>query len=594
MINGLYELMKVPIGSVKPTCLVLKTDEDAVLLQEGIIYPLVKRKLKISFDTYFGAFHIEPWKTIANVKNLYFSFAFRGKGLLNLIYANPFGEKEIIFQKKIESQNLKTDIVHLDLDIIPNIGIIYPEFTFLEGYWFLKDVTYLTTQKPIQEVQLALIMTTYKRENFVYRNIENLKPILSKKINLIIVDNSQTLKLEKKIPHIKVYYNPNYGGSGGFTRGILEAIESEKYSHIVLMDDDIIIYPETVLRTLRFFEYTEQDVVIGGAMLNLSKKEIINECGALYKNLTFILLKHNLNICDFKKLLRCSYLENVKYFGWWFFGLPLTLLKKTQLPMPFFIRGDDIEFSYRLKKVNPEVKFVNLLGVGVWHEEFYKKDNPLIDYYITRNGLIFSILYEYDDFNKSIKKLFLSIIKNLLLYRYERVKYILLGIEDFLKGPTFLKEIDAEEYHKKLQSIQKIKPENYKSIFLSYKYNRKIKFAKLKKILAILTFNGHIIPPFFIQKGEKPDDTGFIFENLHSNRIEALFLKETVVFYEPTKGIGLKYKLSRKNFFKYLFKSMLLISKLIIRKKFLFKIYQEELNYLTSISFWKKYLKLNK
>ena len=591
-----YKIMNIPLDEqIDPRCLILMTNKkDSITIKRNTLVPLTKEKIKISFSTYFGAFHIEPWKNFTNIKDIIFSFTLKGKGILRIKYINSFGEEAVILEKEFSYSEPSNEIVSINLENLQNIGIIYPEFIFTENSdWLLRDLAYLTSKKPEQDITLALIMTTFKKENFVYTNINNLKRVLSDKINLIIIDNGQSIKLTESSPYIKIYYNPNYGGTGGFTRGLLEVLKNGKYSHIVLMDDDIVVYPETILRTLKFFEYAQSPIVIGGAMLNLSQKEIINECGALYKNLSITLLKHNLNICNSKHLLKYTDPEYIGYFGWWFFGLPVKVIQKVQLPFPFFIRGDDIEYSYRLRKIYPHINFVSLLGVGVWHEEFYKKDNPVIDYYINRNGLIFSILYEREKFNKSIKKVLLSIIKNLLLYKYERVKYILLGIEDFLKGPNFLKSINPEEYHNYLQSIQSVKPQNFKEIFLSYKYKRKIRFPKLKKLLSFITLNGHILPNILIQEGKKPEDDGFIFEPLHSNRVEAIFLKETVIFYEPTKGIGLKYKHSKKLFFKYLFKAIILIIKLFFNQKSLHTKYEKEFKYLTSPDFWKKYLKLD-
>ena len=42
--------------------------------------------------------------------------------------------------------------------------------------------------------------------------------------------------------------------------------------------------------------------------------------------------------------------------------------RKNNYPFPCFFRGDDVEFTIR-----NESKIINLNGLNVWHEPFYKK-----------------------------------------------------------------------------------------------------------------------------------------------------------------------------------------------------------------------------
>ena len=68
---------------------------------------------------------------------------------------------------------------------------------------------------------------------------------------------------------------PNLGGAGGFTRGIFEAVRNEtaEGTNLLLMDDDVRLEPDTVLRVRALADRADQTVIVGGQMLNLLHPE---------------------------------------------------------------------------------------------------------------------------------------------------------------------------------------------------------------------------------------------------------------------------------------------------------------------------------
>lgn len=54
--------------------------------------------------------------------------------------------------------------------------------------------------------------------------------------------------------HIYYHRNKNVGGSGGFTRGMIESIRQKpKATHVLLMDDDVVVLSESIKRTYCVF-----------------------------------------------------------------------------------------------------------------------------------------------------------------------------------------------------------------------------------------------------------------------------------------------------------------------------------------------------
>src|SRR6185312_7494790 len=65
--------------------------------------------------------------------------------------------------------------------------------------------------------------------------------------------NDVAAQLGDKLVYIR---QPNLGGAGGFTRGLYEVSAIAEHANVILMDDDILCEPETVLRLNAFANMT--------------------------------------------------------------------------------------------------------------------------------------------------------------------------------------------------------------------------------------------------------------------------------------------------------------------------------------------------
>ena len=64
--------------------------------------------------------------------------------------------------------------------------------------------------------------------------------------------------------------NRNCGGAGGFTRGMIEALKDPGFTHVILMDDDIVLNPEVLTKTMLFLSSVKkewQDAPLGGSLI---------------------------------------------------------------------------------------------------------------------------------------------------------------------------------------------------------------------------------------------------------------------------------------------------------------------------------------
>ena len=77
--------------------------------------------------------------------------------------------------------------------------------------------------------------------------------------HIFLIDNGKTLDANREIQKVAgclndkldIIPNMNAGGSGGFTRGMIEILnrkEQDGYTHVLLMDDDAVVQPDMMVR----------------------------------------------------------------------------------------------------------------------------------------------------------------------------------------------------------------------------------------------------------------------------------------------------------------------------------------------------------
>ena len=144
-------------------------------------------------------------------------------------------------------------------------------------------------ESDIREVELSLATTTCFKEDYIIHNMELLKheilesdDEISRHFYIHVVDNGRTLEPEKyNCDRLTVHPNKNVGGSGGFARGMMESLHQQpKATHVLLMDDDVIILPESLKRTytlLTLLKPEHQGKFIAGAMLAMEDMCVMHE-----------------------------------------------------------------------------------------------------------------------------------------------------------------------------------------------------------------------------------------------------------------------------------------------------------------------------
>ena len=239
----------------------------------------------------------------------------------------------------------------------------------------------------------------------------------------------------------------------------VKAGAGREFTHILLMDDDAIIEPDSIVRlyglltTLRD-EWSE--AAVGGSMMREDFPGILYENGSIWDQDHAILFKGDNDMCVYEHAVADyvmkPYGENERFSGWWFYCAPVTTMRSDNLPLPIFIHRDDIEYCIR----NQAKGIIFLNGIGIWHRPFDVNDPSMNVYSYGRNGLIMTALHT--DGAKQRKKLLMSIFRGILIsytvrYRYTDIELLEKAVDDFLKGPDFIMYTDPEQILKEVQAV---------------------------------------------------------------------------------------------------------------------------------------------
>ncbi|OED45976.1 hypothetical protein AB838_21755 [Rhodobacteraceae bacterium (ex Bugula neritina AB1)] len=393
------------------------------------------------FDTWFNLFNAGIWKRQCALQSLF--LLLEGKGRFTVsVFAAPRGRS---WDRSNHIVELAEDCpVRLDLTALMqaagDAALLFFELRAAGGEALLTQASWQTQDAPRRTPQLALAVTTFKRETEAARTAERFcafraRSWMKDHVELIITDNGQSLELPPR-DGVTVIPNENLGGAGGFTRGLLEA-RARGASHCLFMDDDASIHMESLERSWMLLAYAEDpSTAVAGAMISEQHRWAIWENGACFSSRCLPLFMGT-DLREFKQMAAME--QEISgpppqglYGGWWYFAFPLEQAK--HLAFPFFVRGDDVSFS-----LANEFNIVRLNGVVSFQESFTEKESPQTWYLDLRSHMAHHLsLPRLDVGALGVLKIAVwFFLRNLPRMHYDTLAAINLAVEDVMKGPSF-------------------------------------------------------------------------------------------------------------------------------------------------------------
>ena len=554
----------------------------------------------LGFDTYFNCFSIGKWLKYTRLDNLKLQLELKGGfhvQLMHMYYMNtvPF---ENIFQERVCRAGERT-LFEFDIPLDAwDQGVIAFKLDSLEGadnvYYGGRYMTEVD-EESLNPVDIAIDICTFRREKFVEKNIRLLNREIIKNphspmyghLDVFISDNGKTLDIDRlQSDRVHIFPNKNVGGAGGFSRGMIEIIDAAGHRHIshaLLMDDDVIIHADAILRTYRLLQFLKSEYsgkTVAGAMLRLDKRFEQHECGAWWDGNVVHGCKSKLDLTILESILDNEKEDAPTYNAWWYSCIPMTKVSNGNLPLPIFIRYDDVEFGLRTGG-----DIISMNGICLWHEPFEYKYSSSMEYYHMRNSLIINVFHRPGYDGKAAAGHMKYMIKsNLGRYRYKNCELVLRAVEDFLKGPEFLLNTDGEALHKEIMAAaDKFLPLKECSVqFDEETYDDTFEKERIRwKLVRYITLNKHLWP----RRGTSVVDASL-------NGVKDFAGKRSVLNYDVSGNRGFITEYDRAQALDILKRSRQLARRLKAEHANVCKAYREAQPTLTSRDFWNRYLGL--
>lgn len=457
------------------------------------------------FDTAMNLFNLGTWQSHCSLEDLWVELEGQGGFEASLWYLCGTKAPARLIREELELYpNQPHKLSRLGAEIQKDAGVLVLELQS-SGPGVLRQVDWKTSQKARRTPDLMLSITTYRREDVVLSTIKRFEQfaatsLVADRMHLTVVDNGRTLSVENR-RKVTFLPNANYGGSGGFARGLMAARERGA-SHCLFMDDDASVHFQVLERTLMFLAHvTDHHTAVSGALTNAERPWEIWENGACFNVFCRPAfkdtdLRQTAEVLEMEIASTADKPENF-YGGWWYFAFPLD---QTQyMPFPFFVRGDDISFSL----MNP-FRIVPLTGAICFQsEDFSAKESPRTAYLDFRSHFAhhFYAPQLMRPSRLAFKVPVFFFLRFFLSCHYEALAAVNLSFHDSLTGPeTFRQNLDMQD---KFGEIGRLVENEVWQSRPAEKPVERIRFNPdrlLDRLLMKFTLNGHLLP-FFSKLG---------------------------------------------------------------------------------------------
>lgn len=408
----------------------------------------------VTFDGIFGAFFEGYWARHTGVDDLALVLELTGHIEITIErVASSTGQTERALQSELQGTGERL-IVPVPMVTAGETRLILT--IRLVSTSKITAIAWTTRRAPTRSVGLMAVICTFNREKDVAATLDEL--LLSPcGLRRVLVVNQGQAGLALRLQHLRsaqdagtlrVIDQANLGGAGGFGRGMLESLSDDECSHVLLMDDDIDLDADTIRRLVVILSYLKSDHAIGGAMIDRTSRtrlfsvgDVVDRKRPEIRNLV------DPAADDITQAATSRYLalhHHPDFNGWWFFAFAKQDIERFGLPLPLFIRGDDVEYGYRLS-VNG-TRTLGWPGLAVWHEPFHAKRQPWHYFYDRRNSLFLCEAHGRLGRIRLFGALLTGFLNHLLRFDYDRASCVTLGLAAFNDGPERLARWDGNDH----------------------------------------------------------------------------------------------------------------------------------------------------
>lgn len=417
---------------------------------------------RVSLGSYFNAFPAGYWRWWTTVEDVVLRIRTEGAGSLIVYRSNARGISQRVDGRRVHGS--KTSEFTLTLAPFGDGGWYWFDMIADEIGMELVEASWLVPSDGRPRGSVTLGVTTFNRPDYCVKTIRTIAdaPELDRILDeLIIVDQGNKLVrdepgfAEARAPlgdKLRVIGQSNMGGSGGFARNMYEVARGREdgtaSDYVLLLDDDILLETESILRIVAFADMCRVSAIVGGHMFDLYNKPVLNGFAEVVDSYRFMwgpiegLGQINFAERGLRSRPNLHRRWDADYNGWWMCLIPRSVIEEIGLSLPVFIKWDDAEYSLRARDHGHPT--ISLPGAAIWHVSWADKDDA-VDwqaYFHERNRLMAALLHSpYPRGGRIIRESATVHTKHVVSMQYYAAQSVLLALKDLLAGPERLHEV---------------------------------------------------------------------------------------------------------------------------------------------------------
>lgn len=432
------------------------TNRNALSLVTGRRSLQLPEYTAVSLASYFSAFPASYWSAWTSLTAVELRISTRGLGRVLVYRSNARGVIQSIESVEVEGETVSEFRI--------------PFTSFIDGGWIWFDLQAgadglelieadwcaPADSAPRSDGNVTISITTLNRGAYCTALLAELgsDPLVLERLDRVLVVDQGSAKLvdapgfdvakERLGDRLRVIEQANLGGSGGFSRGMIETLEAGDSEYVLLLDDDVEIEPESVRRSVMFANYCTAPTIVGGHMFDMYDKSKLHAFAEGVRMGPFMWgpytpARHDFATSSLRETLWMHRRFEVDYNGWWMSLIPVEVIRSIGLSLPVFIKWDDAEYSLRARARGYHT--VSLPGAAVWHVSWVDKDDShdWQAFFHARNRMVAALLHSpFKRGGQFVRSNVAGDVKELLTMHYYTVAARQEALRNVLEGPAQL------------------------------------------------------------------------------------------------------------------------------------------------------------
>ena len=407
-----------------PTAMGVATGETQSVIRFGVGLPAhpaeeilprrsaaISENARVSFATYFNAFPASYWRRWTTLDSVTLRIRVAGECAI------------ILYRSAAKGHSFPVETIYVETDEPETVERKLPLAPFIDGGWYWFDIVAGSQGTTLIKAdwaaasdapagRLSIGFTTFNRPDFMVEHLRTLGAAtevfdLLDTVYVIdqgtsrVADHPDYADAAKKLADkLRVIQQGNIGGSGGFSRSMDETLRAGESDYLLILDDDITLEPESILRAATFADLARKPTIVGGHMFSLYDRSVLHAFAESiapgkwwWETSPNTKARHDFGRRNLRNTPWLHRRAEADYNGWWMCLIPTKIIKDIGLAIPVFIKWDDAEYAVRAgRKGYPTV---SMPGVAAWHIPWLDKNDALDwqAYYHIRNRVIVALLH---------------------------------------------------------------------------------------------------------------------------------------------------------------------------------------------------------